>query len=592
MGQVGNYRIVGRIGQGGMATVYKGIQASLDRPVAIKVISKNLAEDPELRERFLRESHIIARLAHPNIIHVIDRGITRDGRPFFVMEYVEGTDLARWIREGGLDANRRLDLMTQVCKALAYAHKNGVVHRDIKPGNILVDLDGNARVLDFGIAQFADEALGGDATGAGVVMGTLAYMSPEQRVDSRAVTPASDIYSLGVVLYELFAGEKPGDPYRPLRERDPTVPPGLDDLVRECLDPDPARRPPSADAVRDRLLQMLRGAHLAGDQRRRAGEGLARIEDKFALLDVLKEDRFGAVYLYEDRVDHKLRVIKRKPAASQGYTEARLLTTLRHPNIAGILGTSRNEQFYIVVMEYLSGGSLRDRLVRPLPWPEAVRIARGILQGLAFAHRNRIVHGNLRPSNVLFGERGEVKLTDFGLDEHYGDPSGPPNWYGIRGEPRSPRADLFAVGVMLYEMLAGARPRWEAGGLVEAESVQNAPALLRELVRSCLALAPDGRPESADAALEVLDRVEGGGPTDLEDDAPTLVLPADDPGAPEPRGRGGGGAWARRAGWGLALAASGAAGYWAHALVSGTAPPAVQSLYDTTVAWAKGMLGG
>ncbi|WP_461395447.1 serine/threonine-protein kinase, partial [Deferrisoma sp.] len=206
MSEVGNYRIAGRIGQGGMATVYKGIQASLDRPVAIKVISKNLAEDPELRERFLRESHIIARLAHPNIIHVIDRGITRDGRPFFVMEYVEGTDLARWIREGGLDANRRLDLMTQVCKALAYAHKNGVVHRDIKPGNILVDLDGNARVLDFGIAQFADEALEGDATGAGVVMGTLAYMSPEQRVDSRAVTPASDIYSLGVVLYELFAG--------------------------------------------------------------------------------------------------------------------------------------------------------------------------------------------------------------------------------------------------------------------------------------------------------------------------------------------------------------------------------------------------
>ncbi|WP_025321327.1 protein kinase domain-containing protein [Deferrisoma camini] len=592
MKDVGPYRIVGKLGQGGMATVYKGVQTSLDRPVAVKVIAQSLADDPELRERFRRESLIIARLTHPNIIHVIDRGITRDGRPYFVMEYVEGTDLARLIREGGLDTNRKLDLMTQVCKALAYAHKNGVIHRDIKPGNILVDLDGNARVLDFGIAQFADESRVSDSTQAGVVMGTLAYMSPEQKVDSRAVTPASDIYSLGAVMYELFTGGKPGSPPKPPSALRRDLPEALDELILRCLDPDPARRPLSADVVRDRLLQILRGAHIAGDQRRRAGQGMARIGEKFALLDVLKEDRYGAVYLYENREDHSLLVIKRKPAGSQGYTEARMLTALRHPNIASVLGTSQNDQFYIVVMEYLSGGSLRDRLVRPLPWPEAARIARGILQGLAFAHRNRIVHGNLRPSNVLFGERGDVKLTDFGLDEHYADPSGPPNWYGIRGEERSVRADLFAVGVMLFEMLAGQRPRWDGGTLVETEGFQAAPQALADLVRRLLALAPDGRPATADAALEVLERLEEGPGEDTG--APTVVLgagegPAAAQGAGAARGPA---AWGRRVGMVAALAGAAVAGYWAHALVSRSAPPAVQALYDQVAAWVKGWLPG
>ena len=147
------YKLIKKIGEGGTAVVYKGVQASLNRPVAIKVLSKKIENHPFLLERFNHESLIIARLNHPHVIHVIDRGTTPNGLPYFIMEYVDGVDLQAAIRVGRLDFNRKLDLVIQVCKAPSYAHRNGVIHRDIKPSNVLIDGDGNARVADFGIAQ-------------------------------------------------------------------------------------------------------------------------------------------------------------------------------------------------------------------------------------------------------------------------------------------------------------------------------------------------------------------------------------------------------------------------------------------------------
>jgi len=535
MAQVGGYQVTGKIGQGGMATVYKGLQLSLNRPVAIKVLARKLVNHPDVVQRFNRESLIIARLSHPNIITVIDRGITPEGMPYFVMEYLEGIDLGAAIRDRSLDFNRKVDISVQVCRALAYAHKNGVIHRDIKPGNILIGAEGTPRVLDFGIAQlFRSETSDGDKTQVGLVMGTPAYMSPEQQTSAHLVTAASDLYSLGAVMYELFTGKKPVGRFPRPRELEPGIPPPLEEIILQCLATEPEQRPESADQIKDRLLLLLRGAHLEHDQRARADQGIAA-GDKFALLDVIKEDRYGAVYLYEDRTQHKLMVLKKRSADHGGYTVAKLLTTLKHPHIVNVLGASGNEQHFIIVMEYLTGGCLKERLIQPLPWGEAAAICGDLCAGLAFAHRNRIVHGNLRPSNVLFSQAGAVKLTDFGLLEHYG---GDDNWYNPTGEPPSAQADLLAAGVILHQMLTGNLPQWQGEELRVDQNLSVLPAELQGIVSRMVHRDPRRRYATCNQVASALEqllaawRPPSSAITADSDDA-TRVVPAQADAAPE-----------------------------------------------------------
>ncbi len=506
MQKIGDYEIIEKIGLGGMGSVYRGRQVSLDRPVAIKVLSENLTNCTEVLQRFNSESRIIARLNHPNIIHVIDRGVTPEGMPYFVMEHVEGIDLGQEIKAGGLDTNRKLDLTIQVCKALSYAHKNGVIHRDIKPANVLIDTDGNALVLDFGIAKLSDN--GGpdrDHTQTDVVMGTIEYMAPEQRTATHAVTAASDLYSLGALMYELFTGVKPLGRFRPPSELDPSVPQPLEEVILRCLEPNPEDRFASADEVKDRLLQVLQGAHLPSAQKERARIGLAKVEDKFGLLDVIKEDDYGAVYLYQDNVDHRLLVIKKRTKTGAGLSEAKILTNLKHKNIVNILGASGDGRLFIIVLEYLSGGCLKDRLIRPYAWADALRIAKQISSGLSFAHRNRIVHGNLRPSNILFTESGEVRITDFGLDEHYASEEGGTNWYNVCDEDRSPSGDIFAAGVIFYHMLTGLMPVWKDAKIVPDNQFNLLPIKLQKMITRMVSCDKDVRHSSFDQVIVEID---------------------------------------------------------------------------------------
>ena len=150
--KIGDYVITGKIGQGGVAEIYRARQESLDRDVAIKILSTKMTSDEDIVRRFERESLVIARLNHPNIVHVIDRG-RAGGRYYFVMEYINGTSLREVIDTPRIPLKTKLEMLVQVCKALDYAHKNGVIHRDIKPTNVLIDRQGNAMVSDFGIAQ-------------------------------------------------------------------------------------------------------------------------------------------------------------------------------------------------------------------------------------------------------------------------------------------------------------------------------------------------------------------------------------------------------------------------------------------------------
>ena len=255
----GRYRIERLLGRGGMASVYLARDAELDRPVALKVLAQHLAGDHEFRRRFLREARLAARLSHPNVVQVYDAG-EDDDRPFIVMEYVPGTTLAEVLaRRGPLPCSDALQIAHQAALGLQSAHDAGLVHRDIKPQNLLVRDDGVVKIADFGIARAAELSR---VTQLGTVLGTAAYLSPEQARGDE-VTGSADIYSLGAVLYELLTGRPPfefsslaelGEKQRdgvvtPVRDLEPTVPEEIEALVMRCLAREPRFRPASAAEV-------------------------------------------------------------------------------------------------------------------------------------------------------------------------------------------------------------------------------------------------------------------------------------------------------------------------------------------------------
>lgn len=201
----GRYRVDAHIGEGGVAVVYRGLDISLEREVAIKVLRPQYASDPEIVERFRREAHAAAKLNHPNIVQIYDTG-SEDGTHYIIMEYLPEPDFKRIIREyAPLPLRKVLQVSIECCRALAYAHRLGIVHRDVKPHNILFTNDGHAKLSDFGIAAAAGEA---GLTGDGMVLGSAHYMSPEQ-AQGRATGPQSDLYSLGIVMYEALTGTLP-----------------------------------------------------------------------------------------------------------------------------------------------------------------------------------------------------------------------------------------------------------------------------------------------------------------------------------------------------------------------------------------------
>ena len=262
---------VGRtLGSGGMGEVFLARDRVLVRDVALKVLRTQYAGDSEFAERFKREARSAASLSHPNIVQVYDRGETEEGSSYIAMEYVPGGTLKeKIVGEGPLGAREAAALGAQVAEALGAAHERGMVHRDIKPQNVLLTDRGDAKVADFGIARAGSSVT---ISRTGSVMGTAGYMSPEQALGEPA-TPKSDLYSLGVVLFEALTGELPytadnpiavsmkhvNEPVRPPREIDPTIPEGMNALVTRLMAKDPEDRYASAEELADDLWKISRG---------------------------------------------------------------------------------------------------------------------------------------------------------------------------------------------------------------------------------------------------------------------------------------------------------------------------------------------
>ena len=263
----GRFRLDELIGRGGMATVFRAWDTLLGRPVAVKLLRPEITADPDLALRFRREAHAAAVLHHPNVVGYLGAG-TEGDTPFLVMELVDGDDLATRIRqEAPLPPTVAVSIARDVANGLAIAHARGIVHRDVKPGNILVDVDGRARITDFGVARIAAEA---EATIPGTTLGSVHYFSPEQ-AQGLATSPRSDVYSLGLVLFEMLTGTRPfggetpaaialarvGAPAPSPRAVNPALPADIDAAVVRALNPDPSARFAEAGVFADALDRCL-----------------------------------------------------------------------------------------------------------------------------------------------------------------------------------------------------------------------------------------------------------------------------------------------------------------------------------------------
>jgi serine/threonine-protein kinase len=269
----GRYRIIRRLGSGGMANVYYALHPKLDRPLVVKVLHAHLARDPEMRERFRREAEAAARLGHPHICTILDYG-ELDGIVWIVMPFLSGGSLADALtRDRIVAAAPAAAIAAQVASALDYAHRHGVVHRDIKPDNILFDDDRHAVITDFGIATARNHAR---LTGTGRAMGTPHYMSPEQAM-GKLVDGRSDLYAVGVMLYEMLLGFPPFDGadsysvgYKHVHEApvapevvDSRTPPALSQIIMKCLAKPAGERYQRGNELADALIAFLGGAPAA-----------------------------------------------------------------------------------------------------------------------------------------------------------------------------------------------------------------------------------------------------------------------------------------------------------------------------------------
>ncbi|MET1255804.1 serine/threonine-protein kinase [Aliikangiella maris] len=488
------YKIQQEIASGGMAKIYDAIQLSLNRSVAIKFLSRKLLSHPEAQTLFEHESLIIARLNHPNIVQIIDKGLTDESQPFFVMEKIIGLDLAMILEEGALPFNKKMDIAVQLCKGLAYAHKNGVIHRDIKPSNVIIDQHGHVKILDFGIALVNDE--GHDSQTATSVMGTQGYVAPEQQHDYTKATVASDIYSLGILFDNLFnqSAAEQSSQFRSSTK-------ALAELIKKCCATDPIQRYFTVDQIRDEILRISQGSHLGQSSIQSVESENKDLTNNFNLLDILDESKNKRVYLFQKKSNKQLFVIRRNFKDSAGVKEAKMLISLKHPNIINTFAAVKKDKSATIITEYLAGGSLSNQLIVDFSEQEFLKPAMNICSAIDYAHQNKILHKNLAPNNILFDSKQNPKVCDFGIPSN--DESTVNNAYRPpANQAFSEQYDIYSMGAIFHHMLFGVPPNQPL-----PSNHQKISFRLQKLLDKMLALDPINRPTTAQECFIELKRI-------------------------------------------------------------------------------------
>ncbi|MGB6945665.1 MAG: protein kinase [Bryobacteraceae bacterium] len=563
------YEILKRLGEGGMGAVYKARDHELDRLVALKVIRPELAGHPDILRRFKQELILARQVTHKNVVRIFDLG-NADGRKFITMDYIEGRDLKSILVERGkLPPGEVVPIFQQICRGLEAAHVEGVVHRDLKPQNVMVDDAGRVWLMDFGLARSME--LSG-LTRTGVLMGTPDYMSPEQaraeKVDAR-----SDLFSLGIIVYEMLTGRLPFQAdtlmakllmrvqqnATPVTEIEPGVPASLGAVVARCLERDVNKRYQNVREILDDLLSNTKTIGASSSSGTSQNTSATPAETPISLSALGAGSQFGPRYRIESEIGEggmgkvykahdsdldrtvALKLVRpelaRDASSLQRFKQELLLASrISHRNILRIhdLGDVGGVKF--ISMAYIQGMDLHELIAKmgKLQTERVINIAKQLAGALEAAHSEGVVHRDLKPRNVLITVDDHVYVSDFGLAKSLdaettamtraGEVLGTPRYMSpeqAESKPADHRSDLYSLGVILYEMATGEVPfTGESSLQVMFQHVQQAPKdprilnpetpeYLATIILKCLEKDPALRYQSA---TELLHDLESGTP--------------------------------------------------------------------------------
>lgn len=499
----GRYEILGPLGSGGMGQVYRVRRVRLGDEVAIKVMHPSPGDDPELRERFLRESRACAQLRHPSIVSILDFSVDQRGHPYLVMELLSGPSLREELELGGaMPPATVAEVVTAIAAALQLAHDRGITHRDLKPANIVGHEYGAGqrayKIIDFGLASAKAPADHTRLTLPHVFLGTIAYAAPEQ-LRGEPGAPAADQYALGVTAYEILTGRRPFEadnqatliqqalvdvPVAP-RERRQGLPDALDAVVMRALEKAPADRWPSVSAFASAFATAAGGAAPRGA----AAGAHAGLLARYELGTLLGRGRLGSL-VYRGRhralgLPVAIRVLKREEQAHWEAVRERFLveartTQVAHPHILQVRDVWDDEQAVYLVSDLHEGPSLREAMASqgPMPWARVQPLVAQILEATTALHRGGGFIAGVNPDMIRLttDHEGDRLLMSTAGIRSVQDVLATMREQELRGQEASERelpyvapevlmgrapdarADLFTVGVLAYQMLTGLLP--------------------------------------------------------------------------------------------------------------------------------------
>jgi serine/threonine protein kinase len=545
---IGHYRVIQKLDQGGMSAVYLAEDTRLSRKAVLKFLLQEYALDAELKTRFEREARVAAVLQHPNIVTIYEVG-EYEGASFIVMEYVEGESLRSLLMQTELLPESASEIAVQICDGLSQVHRAGITHRDLKPGNILFDNSGRAKITDFGIARLPGVPR---LTRPGAIMGTPEYMSPEQ-AQGQELDARSDIFSLGIMLYEMLTRQRPftGKNYDAIIEsvvsqtpsalaahrRD--LSPGWQQIIDNALAKNPKHRYQCIEDFRADIQQESRWSPRSHGEKRQDFQSIG----KYRIEKELGRGGMGFVYKAWDTVLERTVALKMiHPALAQDNVfltrfkgEAKALAKLDSRYIVNVYDLLETQTDLFIVMQYVEGSNLATIIQKSkaLAPARACRLLKQTLSGIGHAHQAGVFHRDLKPSNIMLTPQGLVKVMDFGLAKVSQNPKlssacgtggtlfymSPEQLEGLNNVDH--RSDIYSLGMTFYELLAGRLPFEEKGSdyairktIVEKDFPpphQFNPALppaLSQIILKAIRKKPAARFQSAGEMIQAIEKFE------------------------------------------------------------------------------------